>query len=121
MQDLEEFTEKIVDKDLQVPGAEGADGSFGETADKEAAAKAAASSSDERAQPIKVDGEGLRVSPEMKLDEIEDPDGDEDTKVSRQVKRLNETAKKAIAAATDAAKTAKKTTATPPRGRQKVG
>ena len=101
-----------------------------EAADKEAAAKEAAGKEESapppetRLPPTKVDGEGLRVSEEMELDdEIEDPDAGEgeEVKVSRQVKRLNQQAKAAIAAATDAAKSAKKTSATPPRGRQKVG
>jgi hypothetical protein len=57
----------------------------------------------------------------METDEIEDPDGEDGTQVGKQVKRLNDTARKAIEAATEAAKSAKKTTATPPRGRQRTG
>ena len=82
----------------------------------------ATGSADERPAATKVDGEGLRVSPEMETDEIEDDGTDPTfTKVGRQVKRLNDTATKAIAAATTAAKTAQRASATPPRGKQKTG
>ena len=91
-------------------------------ADKEKAEAPAASSTEERPAATKLDGEGLRVSAEMETDEVEGDETDPAfTKVSRQVKRLNDTATKAITAATNAAKTAQRAAATPPRGRQKTG
>ena len=132
---LEQLREQMLQLQATIAAADLREREAKEAAAKEAAAKIAAhekaaaegtaplaaSPSDERPAPIKVDGDGLRLSGEMETDEIEDPDGEGYTAVGKQVKRLNDTAKQAIEAATEAAKTAKRTSATTPRGKQRTG